>query len=161
MPTGVAVVYQNNWINPVLTKIDKASVREIPYENKIISSIMSIKTARTNLLKMVMQAWFDSDREKEEYLMDALKTLELSKNERQKIAFIIKESSSSNVPVFSKDDKVQVAEYVSTILDIKDEDFYGINSLEELEAFVRNRIDSVDDDGIDSILYLLTFMETG
>ncbi|MBR7069178.1 MAG: ATP-binding protein [Oxalobacter sp.] len=161
LPTGVAVVYQNNWINPVLTKIDKASVREIPYENKIISSIMSIKTARTNLLKMVMQAWFDSDREKEEYLMDALKTLELSKNERQKIAFIIKESSSSNVPVFSKDDKVQVAEYVSTILDIKDEDFYGINSLEELEAFVRNRIDSVDDDGIDSILYLLTFMETG
>ena len=24
LPSGVAVVYQNNWVNPVLTMIDKA-----------------------------------------------------------------------------------------------------------------------------------------
>ena len=34
LPSGVAVVYQNNWISPVLTLVDKANITEKPFVNK-------------------------------------------------------------------------------------------------------------------------------
>ena len=30
----LAVVYQNNWVTPVLTLINKAEVSEVPYSNR-------------------------------------------------------------------------------------------------------------------------------
>src|SRR5699024_3099557 len=42
LPSGVAAVYQNDWVNPVLTMIDKAEITEQPY----IASNAEMQTKR-------------------------------------------------------------------------------------------------------------------
>ena len=55
LPSGVAVVYQNNWISPVLTMINKADVSEVPYVNPKPAAIKSVRQARTEILCMLLQ----------------------------------------------------------------------------------------------------------
>lgn len=50
---GIAVVYQNNWLDPVLCAISKAQINESPYEYVYKNSIT--KTDHTDLLKMLMK----------------------------------------------------------------------------------------------------------
>jgi hypothetical protein len=55
LPSGVAVVYQNNWVSPVLTMIDKANVTEKEYVAKQKTVIRTLKSARANIIKMILQ----------------------------------------------------------------------------------------------------------
>ena len=62
LPDGVAVVYQDDWLSPVLTMISKADVKEIPFEIKEKKTIITKKEARTNILRMIMDPWIGNDK---------------------------------------------------------------------------------------------------
>lgn len=62
LPSGVAVVYQNDWINPVLTMINKANITESAYEYNSTLEIKPLKIARTELVTVLMQPWFQAER---------------------------------------------------------------------------------------------------
>lgn len=85
LPSGVAVVYQNNWISPVLTMIDKADVAEIPYVNPRPMTIKSVKQARTEILCMLLQPWIPRERMRGKALKESLRTLELQRRVRMEI----------------------------------------------------------------------------
>ncbi|MDR1464862.1 MAG: ATP-binding protein [Oscillospiraceae bacterium] len=57
LPGGVAVVYQNDWICPVLAMIDKAAVTESTYVPPALTEIRPLKTARTEIIRALMQPW--------------------------------------------------------------------------------------------------------
>ena len=57
LPSGVAVVYQNDWVSPVLTMIDKAKIKETTYVNTNPVEIMSVRKARTDIIKAIMEPW--------------------------------------------------------------------------------------------------------
>lgn len=85
LPSGVAVVYQNNWISPVLTMIDKASVTEIPYVNPKPSVIKSAKQARTEIVCMLLQPWIPRERMRGLALKTALRSLDLPRSIKRQL----------------------------------------------------------------------------
>ena len=61
LPSGVAVVYQNNWVNPVLTMVDKANVTEEPFVNNVPNIIKSIRESRADIIRAIMEPWIPGD----------------------------------------------------------------------------------------------------
>lgn len=89
LPSGVAVVYQNNWISPVLTMIDKANVKEEAYVNPDPITIKSARRSRTEILCMLLQPWIPRERMRGIVLKNALRSLELPRNIKREILDII------------------------------------------------------------------------
>lgn len=82
LPSGVAVVYQNDWLSPVLTMIDKANVQESTYVPDSVEEIINLKTARTNLITMLLSKWIRSKKLRESELYGSLDVVRLSHQNR-------------------------------------------------------------------------------
>ena len=82
LPSGVAVVYQNDWLSPVLTMIDKANVQESTYVPDSVEEIINLKTARTNLITMLLSKWIKSKKLRESELYGSLDVVRLSHQNR-------------------------------------------------------------------------------
>lgn len=89
LPKGVAVVYQNDWVSPVLTLVDKAEVEETPYVNEQPVAIKSLRTARTEIINCILQPWLKKEKMKNRELRDALAALDLSRSDRKSVNGII------------------------------------------------------------------------
>lgn len=91
LPSGVAVVYQNNWISPVLTMIDKAHVYERPYvyQNHVV--IKPVKEARTEILCMLLQPWIPRERIRGVILKNGLRALDIRRQIKRKISQCIEQ----------------------------------------------------------------------
>lgn len=89
LPSGVAVVYQNNWVNPVLTMIDKANVTEKPYVNDIPVMIKSIRESRTDVIRAIMEPWMPGDVIEFSELAKSLNSLEISRSNRKLLSVMI------------------------------------------------------------------------
>lgn len=89
LPSGVGVVYQNDWLSPVLTMIDKANVTETPYENQTPTLIKPIRESRTEIIRMMMQPWLPHEQLTYEQLQTASQSLEITRNHRKLIALMI------------------------------------------------------------------------
>ena len=61
LPAGVAVVYQNNWVSPILTLINKADVKEMPYKNMHKDLIKPLKQSRSELIRALMHPWLNGE----------------------------------------------------------------------------------------------------
>ena len=56
LPKGVAVVYQNDWVDPVLCKIQKYKGEEVPYQyNAVIHLNISTGRLKKNLLELLLK----------------------------------------------------------------------------------------------------------
>ena len=82
LPSGVAVVYQNNWISPVLTLINKANVTETPYRYDSHEIIKPLKAARTEMLFMLLQPWLEREKISGKVLKADLKSLDLRRKDK-------------------------------------------------------------------------------
>ena len=83
LPSGVAVVYQNNWVNPVLTMIDKANVTEKAYVNDAPIMIKSIRESRTNIIRAIMEPWLPGNMIEFSELARSISSLEVSRSNRK------------------------------------------------------------------------------
>lgn len=75
LPRGVAVIYQNDWVEPVLCQVDKFSGREIPFVEKAISGdSLGGKEAASVLINFVAHNRIDDpDRIDCTRILDAIK----------------------------------------------------------------------------------------
>lgn len=89
LPSGVAVVYQNNWVNPVLTMVDKADVTEKPYINDMPVLIKSIRESRTDVIRAIMEPWMPGDIIEFDELARSLNSLEVSRSNRKLLSVMI------------------------------------------------------------------------
>ena len=56
LPKGVAVVYQNDWVDPVLCKIQKYKGEEVPYQyNAVVHLNISAGRLKKNLLELLLK----------------------------------------------------------------------------------------------------------
>ena len=85
LPSGVAVVYQNDWVAPVLTMIDKAAVKERPYVADRKTTIRTVSSARILILRMLMQPWIGEEKIDEQSLKDSLKVLDVSRGAKKRM----------------------------------------------------------------------------
>lgn len=89
LPSGVAVVYQNNWISPVLTMIDKAKVTEKPYINLKPTIIKPLRKSRTVVIKAIMEPWLPHDMIAFSELANAMNSLEVSRTNRKLLSVML------------------------------------------------------------------------
>lgn len=89
LPSGVAVVYQNNWISPVLTLVDKAKVKEKPYVNDSLVTIRSAKDSRTDVIRAIMEPWMPGDVIEFSELARSLNCLDVSRINRKLLSVMI------------------------------------------------------------------------
>lgn len=85
LPSGVAVVYQNDWACPVLALLNKAPVEERPYECRAKSVIKPAKEARSSLARMLMQPWIEHGRMTGEDLKAALRCVDVDRATRAEL----------------------------------------------------------------------------
>lgn len=89
LPSGVAVVYQNNWISPVLTLVDKANITEKPFVNKSPVIIKSVKDSRTDVIRAIMEPWMPGDTIEFSELARSLNCLDVSRANRKLLSVMI------------------------------------------------------------------------
>lgn len=150
LPTGVAVVYQNNWINPVLTKIDRATVKELPYTSDGLTVIRSISSARRNLVRMMMRPWLGGNRIPEATLRESLQVLDLPRYDKQALSRLIEEYSLFNGNL--QWDEQAMPKLVAAVLNI---DQKAMTSDAELKTLVASKMKRLKEESVQAICSVL------
>ena len=157
LPGGVAVVYQNNWISPVLTLINKADVEEGKYINTSQTRIRSEKAARRDIVRMLMQPWINSERIDEEILLSSLQVLEIGRSEKREIKeLIFKYSLFNGNLMWNEKDLLKLRNLLRCILGITEEMIAEVSDANELKKLVVSRVNKLNDEAINEICYLIT-----
>ncbi|MCI9602744.1 MAG: DUF87 domain-containing protein [Ruminococcus sp.] len=160
LPSGVAVVYQNNWISPVLTMIDKAKVREETYEYNEKLEIMPVRSARTYLIRMIMQPWLGGEKIPESLLRNALKVVELSRSCKRELDAVISDYSLFNGQLVWRETQItQVRNLIQAILGIRDKDLENMKDPKDLQTLAASRLKKMSTNTVREICYLLTIEE--
>ena len=160
LPSGVAVVYQNDWVAPVLTMIDKAAVTERPYVPDKRTVIRTVSSARTLILRMLMQPWIGKGRIDEQSLKDSLKVLEISRGVKKVISTLIDDYTLCNgLLIWKTADLSKLQKLVQEVLGIDNKDFMNFNTPNELQVFVENRLKQCSSEEIKDICFVLTSKE--
>ena len=157
LPSGVAAVYQNDWVNPVLTLINKADITEQLYVAPNIE-IRTKKTARTMLIKMLLQSWFGLDRISEDSLYNSLNVLDLSRGVKKKLQDMITDYQlfAGNLK-WEKERLGELQHLIQIILEIDEKKISMIRLPEELIAQVSTRIKGMNRKQLQVICYFLTY----
>jgi hypothetical protein len=159
LPSGVAVVYQNDWLSPVLTMVDKANVTESNYiaENKTI--IKPLKTARTEILKMLLHPWLNASRiSKTELLLDA-ETLDISRESRKQIIEKIEDYDLfEGQLVWAVEDISKLQKLLKSVLALSENEIANIkteNNPDKLRELVKSKTKNFSYDDIEEICNLI------
>ena len=159
LPSGVAVVYQNNWVSPVLTMINKANVKEETYRYECANPILSVRTARTYLLRMLLQPWLDGKRIQKRLLLNALNSIDLIKVYKKRLIDIIDDYDLFNGQLLWEDQDIsQLQNLVQVILGITDQEIESINDTSELEELISLRTNKLKQKDIQIICYVFTYV---
>ncbi len=157
LPSGVAVVYQNDWVKPVLTMIDKANVREGHYLYQGKKAIMTERSARRILIRMLMQPWFGGEMIPSDTLSSAMRVLNLNRKDRKALNSLIENYEILGGCLTWRSDQLPaLGQLVRTILGISDKEIQRINHAEELSAIVSERLQKVSDDNLQNICFVIT-----
>lgn len=164
LPSGVAVVYQNNWISPVLTLVDKAKVKEktYRYENPVL--IKTVREARTELLCMLLQPWVNREQYRGKILRNDLKALDIPKKMKDRISECIEQYLFFQGNMIWKTEEIAYLQVlVKALLAISDAEFKNIvlnGKADELRAVIKQKTIGMSYQEIEEVCCVLT-METG
>lgn len=160
LPSGVAVVYQNDWVKPVLTMIDKAAVKEKKYIYNSGVKIQTTKEARSNLVKMLMQPWFGGEPVEMSVLDAALKVLSLTRKEQRMIREVMDDYELLGGQLIWEEEQIpQLGKLVRAVLGINDKVIAGLGSAEDLRELISSRLWRMSDNKIQSICFAATSVE--
>lgn len=157
LPSGVAAVYQNDWVNPVLTLINKAEITEQPY---IASNaeMQTKRTARTLLIKMLLQSWFGLERIPVGSLYNSLNILDLSREDKTKLQELIADYQlfAGNLR-WEKEKWGELQTLLQDLLDMNEKEISTIRSPKELITHVGNRMKGLNRKQLQVVCYFLTY----
>ncbi len=160
LPSGVAVVYQNNWVTPVLTLVDKAKVKEIPYVNPNPIQIRSMRAARTDIIYCLMQPWLEHERYRKRILLQDIATLDISRKTKRNLQKYIDDYAFLGGKMIWREEDIDILQkLLREIMGIGNMEFLRIlenNSANELRDAVRNRTLVFEMNEIDEICNVLT-----
>ena len=162
LPSGVAVVYQNDWVSPVLTMIDKANVEESVYTVERPIHIKTLKVARTELISVLMQPWLKKERLRGKELAEDLRIIELDRKDRKIITGYVDDYKFFGGTLFwdVKDiEKLQLC--IKALLHLTEKQFIIMveqGNPDSLRSFVREKTVGLTTGDIDNICYVLTMV---
>ncbi len=119
LPTGVAVVYQNDWVEPVLCKIDMFTGERIPYQiTNEIQRFDNSKAVFAEILKLLLKGRCPNDVIELDipFIIRNLSSLKVPSSTKIKIAQIAKEISDNNFEIWEDANFVELSSIVTGLL---------------------------------------------
>ncbi len=160
LPGGVAVVYQNDWINPVLTLINKADVVDSPYKPEKSIAIPTEKSARTKIIRVLMQPWINGGKYSLKQLNEALKVIEVSRATKKRISAVFDDYIFFNHQVIWREEDIpKLRDWVKELFKISESFLMNIARPDELEKYVSSKTSRMTGEEIKKICYLITFVQ--
>jgi energy-coupling factor transporter ATP-binding protein EcfA2 len=160
LPSGVAVVFQNDWISPVLTMVDKANVKESPYINENPTVIKPIRESRTEIIKAIMEPWLPDDQIKHDELISSLNSLEVSRVNRKLLSIMVATYTNHQGHIIWDENSIPTLQnLLCDILSLSKTTFDGFVELgnpNTLRAFVQKKTTGFIIEQIDEICSVLT-----
>lgn len=164
LPSGVAVVYQNNWISPVLTLVDKAKVKEETYKYENPALIKTAREARTELLCMLLQPWVNREQYRGKILRNNLKALDIPKKMKDCISECIEQYLFFQGNMIWKTEEIAYLQVlVKSLLAISDAEFNNIvlnGKADKLREVIKKKTVRLSYQEIEEVCCVLT-LETG
>ena len=158
LPNDVAVVYQNDWMSPVLAKIDKAAVEIKPYKPGDLPRLISIRSARALIVRMLMQPWFGGKPIERVVLLSAQMVLELKRRSRVRIKDLIEDYTTSGGHLSWKEDELYgLSVLLRDVLDITDAQLEAATANDELTDLVSSRLGDMEQKYLVSVCNILIF----
>ena len=160
LPSGVAVVYQNDWVSPVLTMIDKAEVEEqsFVYDKTIV--IKSLREARSEIIKAIMEPWMPGEMISFSELARSLNSLDVSRGHRKLLAMMIYTYNNHNGHMIWNENSLGLLrQLLFDILDISQTayvDAIKSGNPDALRKIVMTRTKGLTIQEIDEVCYILT-----
>lgn len=160
LPSGVAVVYQNDWVNPVLTMIDKADAEEHEYVYVPTTRIKSIRQSRTEIIRAIMEPWLPGEMIDFTELANSLKCLEVSRNARKLLSVMLCTYRNHNGHLIWEEESISLLK--SLLLDILNISQNFFNSIilsenpDKLREVIDNQTIGFSNDEINEICHVLT-----
>lgn len=160
LPGGVAVVYQNDWVKPVLTKINKAQISETPYVNSNPAGIRPLKEARTELISVLMTPWISHEKVRRKRLLQDIEVIELTRAQRIKAMKYLDDYIffSGNL-VWNVKEIPELQECLRALLGLTESDCGRVaesGNPDKLREIVAERTKGFDSSEIDEICNVLT-----
>ncbi len=157
LPSGVAVVYQNDWTSPVLTMIDKADVEDKPYVSDQKMVIRTKRSSRTCLLKMLLHPWIGGKKIDEKCLRESLRALDLTRSNRKYIETLIEDYSLFRGQLIWRTEELpKLQQLCMAVLGLTEHDIFTANTSDDLEREIRNKVKGLNSEQIKEICYVLT-----
>lgn len=160
LPSGVAVVYQNDWVSPVLTMVNKANIKEKEFIYKSNSVIKPKKEARSEIVEMLLQPWIQRKYISRKILIQDLKSLEIKRDVRKFINKSIEDYAFLNGKLLWKTNEIKdLQKVLKDVLDIKESEFDNIvlnGNPDNLRKAVKCKIIGFNEREIDEICNVLT-----
>ena len=160
LPRGVAVVYQNDWVTPVLAKVDKAELKESPYRPENLTPIATSKSARTKVIRVVMQPWIESKDYESDELLNALKVLDISRTTRKILREKIQDYFVFYRQIVWRESELEMLhDVVKDVMGIDDNFIEKCKTANELRGHVSSKLKGFKTSEIDQICHFLTFIK--
>ena len=160
LPSGVAVVYQNDWVSPVLTMIDKANVEEAPFVNDKPATIKSLRTARSEVIRAIMEPWLPGDMIPFAELATALNSLEVGRSNRKLLAVMLYTYKNHNGHILWNENSLSLLrQLLFDILQISQKAFEEAvksGNPDSLRKIILSKTKGFTVNEIDEICYILT-----
>lgn len=141
LETGVGVVYQNDWLEPVLCKIDKMDLEEIEYDNHAAKSeLFDYSKYKSKLIEFLIherlsdKVEFDID-----YLEDNLKQIQIPTRYKIAVSELIKNYKNTNTLGFSDANNFNIlSDIIFKLSDAEKELNLNINKSKNIEQLNQN-----------------------
>jgi hypothetical protein len=157
LPSGVAVVYQNDWISPVLTMVDKANVDEGKYRPAGLEAIKPLKTARSEIICMLMQPWIARERLSEKELTLDAEVLEISREAKKAIRGLIDDYDFWGGQLrWAVTDIPKLQAILKEILALTAADVDRLSEADDLRKLIQSKIAGLSRKNVEEICYVLT-----
>lgn len=132
LPKGVAVVYQNDWLEPVLCKVGKFEGKEIPYVYDVKSDAVKNNDGRfkREFLSLLMKERINEKiRVDTDFLKDAVSSVNLSTRNKIEIHWILDEYRRTNcLKIWEPSNFQKLSRLVTELLECRSQVEYAVLS---------------------------------
>lgn len=161
LPSGVAVIYQNDWVTPVLAMVDKATVDEgSSYIYEKPDEIKSLRESRSDVIRAIMEPWIPGEQIEFTELARALNSLEVSRANRKLLAVMLCTYRNHNGHMLWNENSLGILkQLLFDILDISQKSFgdsIKSGNPDTLRRIVISKTKGFMIDEIDEICHILT-----
>ena len=115
LPKGVAVIYQNDWVDPVLCRINKFSEKEMPYQHiRTTGKNVDEKKFKTEVLKLLLKdRCVEAEEADTDFIINNINRVDISEALKSKLKDIIYEN---NIDIFEDEKFGELSSLVAGIM---------------------------------------------